>query len=367
MVDLERRRTRYVGGAAGAPPPPPPGGYRGASRAALAGPSGGPPTSPPPAPSPVTPKSGPLGWVALGIAVLLVLILLVQLAIGATDAIYSTTMLVIQLIVLGVVVAAVATARGRRIGVIALAVTLVLNVGTVGALSALRTSASGSYAGEPTEEERFWEAYPGIKDENSDEILAQPSLEQVREDSDALMADIRAALTAEFGYTWIEGGPETVRPERNGYGGESMLVEFWSQTWATVEPIDDLDRKLAVMEVIDEVIASHGFWGIISFNSPESGLDPSSIERMYGSADPDEQAIWEWYSNDDPGPMNLYATITDLSRDPTGEFRAAREAQTAGTTEPLEGLTIVVLGRPLLSEADREAFIEALEPYPAGS
>ena len=363
MVDLERRRTRYVGGAAGAPPPPPPGGYRGASRAALAAPPGGTPSAPPTPPVAPKPKPGPLGWIALGVAILLALILLIQLAIGATDAIYSTAMLAIQLIALGVVIAAVATARGRAIGVWALAVTLLLNVGTVGAMSALGTSASGNYAGEPTEEERFWEAYPGIKDEYSSDILAQPSLEQVRADSDALMADIRSALTAEFGYTWIEGSPETVRPERNGYGGESMLVEFWSQTWATVEPISDLDRKAAVMAVIDGVVADHGFYGMISFNEPGSGIDPASTERMYGSADPAEQAIWEWYTNNEPDPMHLYATITDLTRDPTGDFRAAREAQTAGTTEPLEGLTIVVLGRPLLSEADRQAFIDALEPY----
>ena len=68
------------------------------------------------------PAPGPLGWIALGAVTLLALILLVQLAIGTTDAIYSTTMLVLQLVALGVVVAAVATARGRQIGVIALAV-----------------------------------------------------------------------------------------------------------------------------------------------------------------------------------------------------------------------------------------------------
>lgn len=364
--DPRRRRNRYVGSDAGAPPVPPPGGYRGASRLARE-------------PMPVAqaamtepdatrrPAPGPLGWIALGAATLLALILLVQLAIGATDAIYSTTMLVLQLVALGVVVAAVATAKGRRIGVIALAVVLVLNVGTVGALAALRTSASGSYAGEKTPEQKFWEAFPGVKDVPSADTLAQPSLEDTRTAADAVMADIRTALTAEFGYTWIEGAGETTRPERNGYGGESMLVEFWSQTWATVEPIDDLDRKYAVMDVIDRVIETHGFWGIISFNDPSSGLDRSILERMYGSADPATQPLWEWYSNDDPGVMNLYAGIVDLSLDRTGEFLAAREAQTAGTTEPLEGLTISILASQMLSDADREAFETAIEEYPPGS
>jgi hypothetical protein len=365
--DALRRRSRYVGSDAGAPPVPPPGGYRGASRLTGAPPAPTAAIEPPADGTAPAPRTGVLAWIALGAAIVLASILLVQLAIGATDAIYSTTMLVLQLVGLGVIVAAVAGARGRRIGVIALAIVLVLNVGTVGALAALRTSASGSYAGEKTEEQKFWEAFPGIKDVPSSETLAQPSLERTRESADAVMADVRAALTAEFGYTWVAGADETVRPERNGYGGESMLVEFWSQTWATVEPITDLDRKYEVMAVIDRVIDEHGFWGIISFNDPSSGLDPSILERMYGTADPATQPLWEWYSNDGPGVMHLYAGITDLTLDTTGEFLAARQAQTAGTTEPLEGLTISILGSRLLGEADRDAFESALQEYPPGS
>ena len=345
---------------------PPPGGYRGASRLIPTPVSPTVATMPPDAPPPKS-RLGLLGWVALGVAIVVALVLLIQLAIGATDAIYSTTMLVRQRVALGVVVAAVTTASGRRIGVIALTIVLVLNVGTVGALAALRTSASGSYAGEKTEEQKFWEAFPGVKDVPSSETLAQPSLEQTRLDADAVMAEIRTALSAVFGYTWIEGAGESTRPERNGYGGESMLVEFWSQTWATVEPITDLDQKYAVMAVIDGVIEQHGFWGIISFNDPSSGLDPSILERMYGSADPAKQPLWEWYSNNDPGVMHLYAGITDLSLDATGEFLAARQAQTDGTTEPLEGLTISVLASQMLSDADRVAFETAIAQYPPGS
>lgn len=373
-MNEERRRTRYLSDAEGAPPLPPPGGYRGASRlpaeAMAAAPLPGAPLPPPlPRPAAAAPRARPsaLGWIALVAVIVFAVVLLIMLAAGATDALYSATLLALQLVVVGVVVAAVATARGRRLGAAALTVTLLLNVGTVGALSALRTSATGAYDGAKSDEQRFWEAFPGIRGTRSSDVLSQPSLEEVRAASEAMLAEIRAELTARYGYTWVRADPEGIRPERNGYGGESMLKEFWSASWTTVEPIRDEARKREVLDVIDTVIARHGFWGLIGFNEPSSGIDPSLIEKLYGSADPSQQPVWEWFSDDYPGPMRFYTVITDLSLDTTGEFRAAREGQRAGSTAPLEGIEILVIAREVLREADRAAFEDALKPYPPGS
>ncbi|GGH50327.1 hypothetical protein [Microbacterium album] len=365
-------RDRYRGGTDGAPPLPPPGGYRGARRIpvhpdAAAIPGLGTFAAPPPRPRP---RAHPLGWIALAGASLFALVLLGMLAFGATDAFYGVTALTIQLLVAAAIVAAFVVRRGRTLAGIALALTLLVNVATVGALSAVHTSAAGTYPG--ASDPRA--AYPGVRGVDPDDILARRSLEQVRDETDALLERVRDRLSAEYGYTWVQAGGEDLRPERNGYGGESLLVEYTSPSWATVEPITDVSRKYAVMATIDEVLVSGGYWNLLPLNDPRSGIDPGVLTRFYGSDDPDTQAMWEWYSSrmddrlsPDRGETTLfYATLHDLSRDPTGDFRAAREAQHARTGEPLEGLQLTFLAPMLLSEADREAFEQGIRDHPGG-
>lgn len=371
VMDHEKQRARYVAGTEGAPPVPPPGGYRNARR--QAGPvttqvPGAPAASATATASEVSAAerkpANALGWSALIVGILFALILLITMAVGATDALYGVTMLALQLVVVAVIIGALFSSRGRRFAVIALAITLVFNVATVGGIGALQTSASGSYDGMKTDEQKHEEAYPGIKDTDPQDALNQQSLEEVRAEADALFADIRERITAEYGYEWVKVGDEDLRPERNGYGGESMLIEYTSVGWATTEPIHGYSLKLDVMNTIDQVVAEHGMPPLYSFNGEYSGLDPSVIAKLYGSEDPSRQHTWEYYTDNYPDPTRLYANIYDLSNDPTGDFLTNREAQSARTGEPLEGLQMVVIASAVLSEADRAEFEEKLKDYP---
>lgn len=375
-MDREKQRQRYLAGSEGAPPVPPPGGYAGARRQQPL--PGGPhpvagaplPGWPPPAPgyAPPAPPRQPasvFSRVVLGVSILFALVLLGTLVAGGTDALYGVTMLALQLVVAALIVASLVSARGRMLGGIALVIALLFNVATVGGLSALQTSASGSYTGMKSEKQKHEEAYPGIKGQDPRDALDQPSLDDVRADAESLFADIRDRLTREFGYEWVQVGDEDLRPERNGYGGESMLIEYTSTGWATTEPIQDYQRKLEVMDVIDEVVAEHGLYGLYPFNDPAvSGIDPTMIAKLYGSDDPRTQHTWESYTEDYPDPLRFYADIYDLSNDPDGSFRAARGAQNARTGEPLEGLQLVVIASGVLQESDREEFQKKLEEYP---
>ncbi|MFJ6533373.1 DUF4064 domain-containing protein [Microbacterium sp. NPDC091662] len=364
MSDHERQRARYVTGTEGAPPVPPPGGYRGARREAFGSPPSPTATTAVPTVEPKKPANA-LGWIALTASILFALILLGTLIAGGTDLLYGVTMLALQLVVVAVIAAALFSARGRMLGAIALVVTLLFNVATVGGMSALQTSASGNYEGTKTAAQKHAEAYPAIKGTDPQQTLSQQSLEEVREQAEALFADVRARLTEEFGYSWMPVGDEDLRPERNGYGGESMLVEFSTTAWATNEPIQDYDRKLEVMAVISEVVIEHGLWDLYSFNDPSvSGIDPAMIAKLYGSDDPRTQTTWEYYTENYPDPLRFYATINDLSNDDDGGFLAAREAQNALTGEPLEGLQLAVIASGVLSEADRAEFQEKLQEYP---
>lgn len=369
MVEPEKQRTRYIGGTDGAPPVPPPGGYHGAKRVQQT--PSAPPLGAPRPPVILTAEAdgqkqpaNVFGWIALITAILFALILLGTLLSGGTDSLYGVTMLTLQLVVLGVVIAALFSPRGRVLAASALVVTLMLNVATVGAMSALQTSASGNYQGEKTDEQKHEEAFPGVKDLSSSEVLAQPSLEDVRAQSETILAEIRSRLSAEYGYTWTEAGTENLRPERNGYGGESMLVQYTSVPWMTNEPINDYSRKVAVMDIIDQIVIDNDMYGLYSFNEPSSGMDDAITEKFYGSTDPRLQTTWEYYSDNYPDPLRFYAVIYDISNDTTGEFAGEREAQSARTGEPLEGLQIYFLAPELLSDADREEFETRMKEYP---
>lgn len=369
-MDREKQRERYIAGTEGAPPVPPPGGYRGARRQQSVYPA-----------TPVSPTSGysagetaaaaiekkpssVFSRIVLAAASVFAAILLITLLAGGTDALYSVTLFALQLIVVGLVVATLFTSQGRVLGSIALVITLLFNVATVGGLSALRTSATGSYDGMKSDAQKHEEAYPGIKDTDPQQALDQQSVEEVRAAAAALFADIRAQVTAQFGYDWVQVGDEDLRPERNGYGGESMLYEFATEGWATTVPIQDYDRKVAVMALIDQIVVDHGMYGLYAFNDPSvSSIDPSIMTKLYGSGDPRTQHTWESYTENDPEPMRFYADIYDISKDGDGSFTRTRDAQSARTGEPLEGLQIVVIASGVLQEADREAFEKKLEEY----
>lgn len=352
MVNQRDGRS-YVGGVDGAPPLPPEGGYRAAQRVQT--------VVPPSAPAEPRPRPGLLGWSALLSAAALGLVLLVLWAAGSTQAIYGALMLALQLAVLVTVIAALVSARDQRFGAIAVAIVLLVNVGTMGAASAL-THPPGTQLADP--EDDYWAAYPGIKGQTADEILGRVSLESAQASAENIMAEIRKRLTAAFGFDWVEGRGSDIRPERNGYGGESMLVQYTSERWSTTEPVTDHELKLDAMRVIDEVLADSGFSALVPLNDPATGFDPSYLERFYGSTDPRTQVEWEWYSDDWPGPMRFYVNVTDLSHDVDGGFRTAREGQVAGTHEPVEGLRISFLVPEVLSEDDVTEFERRMADYP---
>jgi len=298
----------------------------------------------------------------LAVSGLFAFVLLIMWAAGATSAIYGVATLVIQLALAIAVVAAVVSQRGRRLGSIALGIILLVNVGTIGAASAVTRPPAAVTASDP--ETDRWLAYPGIRGQSTDEILSRESLEGVTRTGDELMAAIRTELTAQYGFDWVPGVPGTIRHERNGYGGESMLVSYDSDNWATTQAIREHEQKLAVMAAIDEVLADYGFSTLYPLNDPADGFDPAYLERFYGSADIRTQSIWEWVSVDYPGTIRLYANITDLTHDVDGEFLATRQGQVDDSGEPIEGLRISILAPEVLSEADVEEFLKRMEDFP---
>lgn len=366
----------YLGSHIGAPPPPPPGGYRGERRfpsdpaqVAVA-------TAPAQAAA-KAPRSRPhaLGWVALGAAGLFAIVLLALLVLGGVPWVYGATALLLQLIVVGVIVAALFVPRARLLGALALTFSLVCNVGTAGAMGAVTSEFTGGYGGlmggpEPSP----WADYPGMQGIDPDLVLEERSLEEVQAEADELGAEIRQALTDEFGFTWVKENEGSLRYERNGYGGESLLQNWRSPTWITEQPIRDYTEKLKVMEVIDEILWDTGeYYAMGALNDPSySSRSDEALTALYGSADPRTQVTWEWatsrtrnvsFNSERPESTLFYALIDDLENDADGTERARAEAN-AKEGVPIEGLSMIFIQPQVLSEADRAAFEEGTREVP---
>lgn len=363
MVTVPRRGRGYVGGHAGAPPVPPPGGYRGERHFPDHPVLGDLVAEPPRARS--RPPAHPLGWIALLATVLFSGLLVAVVVSGDADLVFGTTMVALQVLVVAVIAAGMCVRRARVLAAVALTIALLINIGTAGAAGALIGPAvqeAGGSGSAPASPEL---SYPGIKDVDPQAVLVAPSLEDVEQHAEQLSARIRERLSDEFGFTWTRIADADVRPERNGYGGESLLQQYTSPTWRTDQPVREYEGKVAAMRVIGEVLAeTREYYDLSPLNESDGAIDPRALESLYGSADPREQAVWEYATQRygriaprGPSATLLYATLTDLDNDPDGRFRAREEAERA-PGEPLEGLSIMFLSPQLLSEADRDAFEE---------
>ncbi|QIK63091.1 hypothetical protein G7068_07675 [Leucobacter viscericola] len=353
----------YVSSTEGAPPLPPKGGYHGASRATVHTRAVAEPRLETATLQRNRVRSHWLGWVALSLAIVFALVLVVMAFSGAADAVFSVTVFVVQLAVIAAVVAALVTKRARRLGIAALAVVLLCNVATVGSLGVLQTASAGSYAVSKSTGQLHREAFPGVEDYSEQEILAQPSLEAERDRVAKVFEQVRDRLSRDYGVTWTKTSDEQVKPERNGQGGESMLKQVTFEGWTTNEPVHDLKQKRDMIATADEVLMANNAAGLISMNEYESGLPAARMKDLYGSVKPDEQAIWDYLSWDGWQPTRLYVGITDLSRDPTGDFRAAAEARRLNPSDPVDGFTLNAYSTPLLAEGDVKEFKERMRGY----
>lgn len=353
----------YVSNSEGAPPIPPKGGYRGASRATVQTRAVAQPRLETATLERTRTRGHWLGWVALSLAIVFAVTLVVLAFSGAIDALFGVTVFALQLAVIAVVIAALVTRRARRLGIAALSVALLLNVATVGGLGVLQTASAGNYAVSKSSGQLHREAFPGVEDHSEQEILAQPSLEEERERVTKLNAEVRDRLSQDYGVTWTKTSEEQVKPERNGRGGESMLKQVTFEGWTTNEPVHDQQKKRDMAQTINEVLVENDAAELISMNEYDFDLPDARIKDLYGSVDPEKQVLWEYLSWDGWSPTRVYVEFTDLSRDTTGDFRAAAEARRLNPDDPIEGVTLAANSTPLLAEGDVNEFKERMRGY----
>jgi len=148
--------------------------------------------------------------------------------------------------------------RGTRIAAAALA------LGLLGALSACAASPITSYTDESGETVTVnWRDYPATAWYGAEEALEMPMSGEAEARSRELLREAQAALEQEFGLgEWEAYGDPADYADwypmgENGYGGESMLTTFNSQSWEAEATISR-EQWPRVIDVVAEVAERYG-------------------------------------------------------------------------------------------------------------
>lgn len=207
-----------------------------------------------------------------------------------------------------------------------------------------------------------WADYPGSADHDTEAVLAAPHEDEVEPLVDALFADIQEALDSEFELAWSITGDEGWYPTSgNGYGGESILTTYNSQSLETDSvPSSTADWQI-IIDRLSQVTESHGLGPVILDHDTVSPAEDPEVWRSdftdrFGTDDPNK--FWMWNASASRNSQWLWVTVVDVDRDPTG--KAAEEFDADENTGHMIGL---FYGATTIRDDGRNAFIRALEPF----
>jgi hypothetical protein len=204
-----------------------------------------------------------------------------------------------------------------------------------------------------------WSRFPGVPQFSTDQILANQTIEELSPRVDAAMADIREAITAEFGFDWVAKGTDVVARESNRFRGTSMLNTYDSVTWQTKQTLRSKADKNRALAIVTAIMKRHGFGSPALLNIP----GPDGMQD-FGEFTLEDQGRWVLAG---PPPEvsrgSLQFTILDLDHDRTGLLRAESDAAVASLGWEPEYLSIAYHGDFMLSEADRAEFERRAEIY----
>lgn len=234
------------------------------------------------------------------------------------------------------------------------------------ALTACTPSPQTTYVAENGQEVTVdWVDYPGQAGVDSAQVLLAPSAEETRDRSVAILGEIEARLSDEFGLVW-ENAPsgdgqrvdgDFYLSQGNGYGGESLYVTFNAlgrESLSIPASDEDWDR---IIVIIAEITQSYGL----------GDLNSDGLEMMENS---DERAplageslgsYWQWGGTAYGRSQWVYVSLMDVDRDETG---AALEDMKGSIEYGWNPRSInISYGATILPAADRALYVRRVAPF----
>ena len=207
-----------------------------------------------------------------------------------------------------------------------------------------------------------WTTYPGSAFEDSAAVLAGPSQEKVVEESEALIEEFTSTLTADLGVEWEQTWTGILDTGSNGYGGDSMLYDYYSPEWIGSVKLDDPTARQQVYDLLTRLSDEAGGEPLL-FSNEVYEDDAASSKEQFGAAKVADQAMWSFYGRDAiASGLSISSRVYDLNfaTDPT----FTGDSWFTDATEPgTIYVKIQLSAYGLLAEGDRAEFERLLGPY----
>lgn len=206
-----------------------------------------------------------------------------------------------------------------------------------------------------------WRDYPvsaGLLPEDFSHAATQQEAQMT---SDAVLNDIRAALTEMYGLEWTTRGESGWFPGGgNGYGGKVVTSTFNSVQWESDTAPAGTAEWEDIVATTSRITTGHGLGPIqLIFDRGSFKDDPSWQQELinnYGTADP--KKLWWWEGTAFTGSQWLSLHLVNVDRDMTGA--AAKE--NAASNLPERSISISY-GATAVPAQDEAALAKALEPF----
>jgi len=210
----------------------------------------------------------------------------------------------------------------------------------------------------------YWRDYPGVAGVDPRELLDGPTPAEGYSAGEAMIAEIKAALSEELVLEWApvegQGGRNPFHaPIENHYGGMSLLTNVnGPEAQSTSVPQAWADKQRAI-GIIGEVAGRYGY-GAPAIDALERWSAEDRV-RDLGGPTPDRQVI---VSGMALGPAGQWLSFRfqDLSKDTGGTFED-RLRPPEGSQWQLNTVALGYGANGLLAAEDREEFESRLAPF----
>lgn len=252
---------------------------------------------------------------------------------------------------------------GAILAVVALAAVPVAGVAHYMISNAVGRATTATNA-DGTERTVYWRDYPGVAGVEPQEIMEGPTPEEGSTAGQAMVAEIKAALSAEFQLAWAPEDDQARTspfhgPVENGYGGESLLtVVNGPESQSTSVPEAWADKQRAI-RLIGGIARKYGF-GAPTIDTPENWPAEDRIRNL-GGLTPDKQVIVYGMA---VGPAGQWLSFRfqDLSKDSDGAFEE-RLHPPEGSQWQMNTLALSYGANGLLPAENRKEFEARFEPF----
>ena len=208
-----------------------------------------------------------------------------------------------------------------------------------------------------------WTTYPGSAFVDSSDVLAAPSQETVVAESEAFLDEFARTLTTDLGVTWTESWSGMLEKGSNGYGGDSMLYDYYSAEMIGTVKLDDPKARQKVRDLLEAMTADAGGAELLFSNEAYKG-DPAASLEQFGAADVPDQAMWAFYGRDAISPgLSVSSRVYDTNFPTDATFNGDTWFRVDGSRSGMFYVKIQLSTYGLLSEADRDEFEKKLVPY----